>query len=89
MEHARIKSLCGLMDSVGFHTYVYEDFAEETFSVLRALGSALGSPGDDAALVGSFNSQDVSDSIVTHFKVALTPLCPISLSFSNRPWCCC
>ncbi|KAF8536566.1 peptidase C65 Otubain-domain-containing protein [Trichophaea hybrida] len=68
MEHARIKSLNGLMESVGIQNYIYEDMAEETFNVFRTLSSGSISPADDSALVGIFNDPNVSDSIVTHFK---------------------
>jgi hypothetical protein len=69
MEHARITSLNGLMDSVGIQSYIYEDMAEETFNVFRTLSSGTISLTNDSALVTIFNDPNVSDSIVTHFKV--------------------
>ncbi|KAI5842311.1 peptidase C65 Otubain-domain-containing protein [Tricharina praecox] len=68
MEHARIASLSGLMESVGFQSYIYEDFAEATFSLFTTLNSGNISPSDDAPLVSTFNDPSISDSIVTHFK---------------------
>jgi len=69
MEHARIASLNGLMESVGFQSYIYEDFAEATFDLFTTLSSGTISPSDDAPLVSTFNDPSISDSIVTHFKV--------------------
>lgn len=69
MEHARIASLNGLMESVGFQAYIYEDFAEATFNLFTTLSSSNISPSDDSPLVNTFNDPGISDSIVTHFKV--------------------
>lgn len=69
MEHARISSLSGLMDSVGFQSYIYEDFAEATYNLFSTLGAGTFSASDDAVLLSTFNDPGVSDAIVTHFKV--------------------
>jgi hypothetical protein len=66
MEHARITSLNGLMESVGIQSYIYEDFAEATFALFNALGSIN---ADEAQLLNTLNDGSLSDSIVTHFKV--------------------
>jgi ubiquitin thioesterase protein OTUB1 len=70
MEHARITSLNGVMESVGFQSYIYEDFAEATFDLFSALGSMI--PSGEAQLLNTFNDAGLSDSIVTHFKVDST-----------------
>ena len=73
MEYARITSLNGLMEATGYRSYIYEDFAEATFELFTTLSSGAIAPNDDSALVKTFNDPDLSDSIVTHFKVGLAP----------------
>lgn len=65
MEHARITSLNGLMESVGYQSYVYEDFAEATFALFSTLQN---NPADEANLLDTFNDSGLSDCIITHFK---------------------
>ncbi|KAI5806904.1 peptidase C65 Otubain-domain-containing protein [Geopyxis carbonaria] len=67
MQHARIKSLNGLMNAFGIQPYIYEDFADTTFDIFIALcGSA---PYNHDDLLKSFNDPGISDSIITHMKL--------------------
>lgn len=70
-EHARIESLCKLLDSVGMADYLYEDFVDETKNLLKTISQspAIDSPYDDKILVEAFNKDDISNSIITHLKL--------------------
>lgn len=66
MEHARFSSLNNLMESVGFQSYIFEDFAQATLDLFN---SFIGAPSDYDLLIDTFNNPAISDAIVTHFKV--------------------
>ncbi|KAF2146228.1 uncharacterized protein K452DRAFT_220097 [Aplosporella prunicola CBS 121167] len=66
-EQARLGSLANILNQVGFPQDVYEDFAEETFSLLRKLVNVPS--GDEAQLLAAFNDEMVSQSIITHLKL--------------------
>lgn len=66
MEHARIKSLNGLMEAAGFPLLVFEDMADMTFAVLTDLQQMQYNAD---MLQGKFCDPEYSDAIVTHLKV--------------------
>lgn len=68
MEHARIKSLSGLMENAGLPTLVYEDFAGMTFEILSKLSTLT-----PDMLLEKFCNPEYSDAIVMHFKVGFPP----------------
>jgi ubiquitin thioesterase protein OTUB1 len=68
-EETRLHSMKNMLNSVGFQEPLYEDFAEETFELLRRTGSSVPLGDNGAALLGAFNDQSVSMAIITHLKV--------------------
>lgn len=71
MEYARITSLNNLMNLAGLESYIYEDFAEATFSLFGQISSSptIDHPYDVSEVLNAFNNQDISNAIITHFKV--------------------
>ncbi|KAK7607439.1 peptidase C65 Otubain-domain-containing protein [Phyllosticta paracitricarpa] len=67
-EQSRLRSLANLLNQVGFQADMYEDFAEETFALLRKLSSNAHAT-DDSVLLDAFNDEIVSQSIITHLKL--------------------
>lgn len=68
-EQSRLRSLANLLNQVGFQPDMCDDFAEETFTLLRKL-SANAPSTDESVLLEAFNDQGVSLSIITHLKVS-------------------
>ncbi|KAI9799306.1 MAG: hypothetical protein M1825_004799 [Sarcosagium campestre] len=68
-EEARMLSLNNLLKTVGFEEHVYEDFVEETIDLLRFIASSLFTEFDDAALLAKFNDVNVSNAVITHFRL--------------------
>lgn len=73
MEYARITSLNNLMNIAGLESYIYEDFAEATFSLFGQISASpvIDNPYDVSEVVNAFNDPDISNAIITHFKVRL------------------
>lgn len=69
-EESRLKSLNNLLNSVGFREEIYEDFVDETISLLRGTAASIPCHDDGAALLGSFNDAGMSNAIITHFRVS-------------------
>jgi len=71
MQYARIASLNGLMILAGLQPFIYEDFAEVTFELLGAINSppAIDTPWDVSIIAERFNNPEISNAIITHFKV--------------------
>lgn len=69
-EHARIKSMDGLLQAVGIAQHIVEDFAEVTFSLLNDIASPQYT---SQMLLKSFNQDDISSYIICHLKVT----CPV------------
>lgn len=69
-EESRLKSLNNLLNSVGFQEGIYEDFVDETITLLRATAASIPCHDDGAALLASFNDAGLSNAIITHFRVS-------------------
>lgn len=69
-EEARLKSLNNLLNSVGFQEHLYEDFVDATITLLREISASIPCHDDGATLWASFNDPDVSNGIITHFRVS-------------------
>lgn len=74
MQYARIASLNGLMILAGLQPFIYEDFAEVTFELLGAINSppAIDTPWDVSIIAERFNNPEISNAIITHFKVGIS-----------------
>lgn len=68
-EESRLKSLNNLLNSVGFREDIYEDFVDETVSLLRATAASIPCHDNGDALLTSFNDAGLSNGIITHFRV--------------------
>ncbi|KAI4123969.1 MAG: hypothetical protein LQ347_005919 [Umbilicaria vellea] len=68
-EESRLKSLNNLLNSVGFQEEIYEDFVDETISLLRGTAASIPCHDDGAALLASFNDAGLSNAIITHFRL--------------------
>jgi ubiquitin thioesterase protein OTUB1 len=78
VEEVRLNSMGNLLDHAGYHREIWIDFAEEAFSLLRALGDSL-QLMDGAAegiLLTTFNDPSTSMAIITFFKVSFMHSCP-------------
>lgn len=70
-EETRLRSLSNVLNAAGFEAYLYEDFAEELFELMRELGAALGKGDGDALLHEKFNDESIQNCVITHMKVTL------------------
>ncbi|KAF1982881.1 cysteine proteinase [Aulographum hederae CBS 113979] len=65
-EETRLRSLANLFLALGHPEHVYEDFAEETYSLLRTIANTN---DDGETLLATFNDYGTSMSIITHIKL--------------------
>ena len=70
-EETRLRSLSNVLNAAGFEVYLYEDFAEELFELMRELGAALSKGDGDALLHEKFNNESIQNCVITHMKVLL------------------
>ncbi|KAI9835674.1 MAG: hypothetical protein M1838_005226 [Thelocarpon superellum] len=68
-EETRLRSLNNLLNLAGFQHYLYEDFVDETISLLRLIASSPPSATGDTLLFDKFNDPAVSNAIITHFRL--------------------
>ncbi|KAI9833326.1 MAG: hypothetical protein M1819_003721 [Sarea resinae] len=68
-EQARLKSLNNLLNNAGFQEYLYEDFVDETLQLLRETAATVPVTDDGEALLASFNDPNVSNAVITHFRL--------------------
>lgn len=72
-EETRLKSLNNLLNSLGFQEHLYEDFVETTLDLLRQISASIPVQDDGAALLAAFNEPEISNGIITHFRVGRHP----------------
>jgi ubiquitin thioesterase protein OTUB1 len=65
-EETRLKSLQNILKEVGFQEHLYEDFVDETLSLLKETAEAT---DEGEALLEAFNDFSRSQSIITFLKV--------------------
>lgn len=58
-----------MLDDVGFSATTYEDFADQTFSLLEELATSLSKHDDGNLLLTTFNDLGISSAITFHFRV--------------------
>lgn len=71
-EETRLKSLHNLMNVAGFDKWSYEDYADETYGLLRKYMGMLDAANVEESLVTDFNNEELQNYIITHFKVCET-----------------
>lgn len=85
-EEKRLKGMSELIKASGLSESLFEDFAEETFSLLQKVASAL--PNSDeasASLSTTFNDLSECAAIITHFRASLYPFTgPTKLGWAQR-----
>jgi len=57
------------MNVAGFNKWSYEDFADETYGLLRKYMGLIDDANVEAMLVADFNNEEIQNYIITHFKV--------------------
>jgi ubiquitin thioesterase protein OTUB1 len=73
-EEARLRSLSNVLNSAGFQPYLYEDFADAVFTLIRSIADAINEGNGDEVLMNAFNDESVQNYVITHFKVRTTRL---------------
>lgn len=68
-EEARLRSLSNVLNSAGFDAYLYEDFADATFNLVRDVANAIDAGNGDEVLLNAFNDESTQNYVITHFKV--------------------
>jgi ubiquitin thioesterase protein OTUB1 len=71
-EEARLRSLSNVLNSAGFEPYLYEDFADAVFTLIRSIADAINDGNGDEVLMNAFNDESVQNYVITHFKVMTT-----------------
>lgn len=71
-EEARLNSMGNLMEHAGYVRYIWIEFADSAFELLRKLGDSLQAMDGAAAdiLLSTFNDLGESMAIITYFKVS-------------------
>jgi ubiquitin thioesterase protein OTUB1 len=71
MEFARIVSLNNLMSMAGMEPYIFEDFVDATITLFNRISASpvIDRPYDVSPVVDAFNDTELSNAIITHFKV--------------------
>jgi ubiquitin thioesterase protein OTUB1 len=70
-EETRLKSLGNVINMAGYSQFIWEDFADEIYSLLRKCMSAS-SANSEAFLLEHFNNEEVQNQIITYLKVRCT-----------------
>jgi hypothetical protein len=69
----------------GYSQFIWEDFADEIYSLLRKCMSAS-SANSEAFLLEHFNNEEVQNQIITYLKVRFTTVvAPTYTYHSSRP----
>jgi hypothetical protein len=68
-EEARLRSLSNVLNQAGFESYLYEDFADELFTLIRSIANAITEGNGDEVLMNAFNDESIQNYVITHFKV--------------------
>jgi hypothetical protein len=69
MEEARLRSLSNVLNSAGFQPYLYEDFADAVFNLIRSIADGINDGNGEEVLMNAFNDESLQNYVITHFKV--------------------
>lgn len=70
VEEARLRSLTNVVVQAGFSQMVFDDFADETYTLLREIANAVNEGHDAVALLfEKFNDSTIQDYIISHLRV--------------------
>ncbi|WPH01714.1 Hypothetical protein R9X50_00456600 [Acrodontium crateriforme] len=67
-EEARLRSLHNVVNNAGYSPYLYEDFADAVFDILRKLSVSLQIGNAEELLLESFNDETEQNYVITYFK---------------------
>ncbi|GAB7351899.1 hypothetical protein MBLNU459_g2441t1 [Dothideomycetes sp. NU459] len=67
-EETRLRSLSNLINLAGYDHTMLDDFADETYDLLRKCRGWINVPNAEDKLVHAFNDEGVQNSIITHLK---------------------
>jgi ubiquitin thioesterase protein OTUB1 len=70
-EETRLKSLGNVINMAGYSQFIWEDFADEIYALLRKCMSAS-SANSEAFLLEHFNNEEIQNQIITYLKVRYT-----------------
>lgn len=68
-ELARLRSLSNVCNQAGFDLDIYEDFADETYDLLKKLPEAVAVGNAEDVLLQTFTDEVVQNYIITHLRV--------------------
>ena len=68
-EETRLRSLSNVLNAAGYDAMLYEDFADETFELLRKVASAVQTGTAEDVLLETFNDETLQNYVITHLKV--------------------
>ncbi|KAF2763961.1 cysteine proteinase [Teratosphaeria nubilosa] len=68
-EEVRLKSLTNVLIAAGYSQDLFEDFADETYELLRKVGAALQTGSAETVLHEAFNDETVQNYIITHLRL--------------------
>ncbi|KAK3070278.1 hypothetical protein LTR53_010725 [Teratosphaeriaceae sp. CCFEE 6253] len=74
-EETRLRSLSNVLNAAGFQPFLYDDFADEAFDLLRKVASVMHAGSAHDVLYEAFNDDMMQNYIITYFKVCLTDDC--------------
>lgn len=69
-ELARLRSLSNVCNLAGFDLDLYEDFADETYNLLKKLPEALVVGDAEEVLLQTFCDETIPNYIITHLRVS-------------------
>lgn len=84
-EEARLRSLSNVLNQAGFEPYLYEDFADELFGLIRSIANAINEGNGDEVLMNAFNDESTQNYVITHFKVRIDVLLLIHDRYTDTP----
>lgn len=58
-----------MLNAAGFDEMLYEDFANETFELLRKVAAAMQDGTAEEVILEAFNDDNLQNYIITHLKV--------------------
>jgi ubiquitin thioesterase protein OTUB1 len=68
-ELARLSSLQNILDAAGFQDWLYQDYADEAYALLKKLPEALQIGNSADVLHEAFNDEDTQMSIIYYTRV--------------------
>ncbi|KAF2486057.1 peptidase C65 Otubain-domain-containing protein [Neohortaea acidophila] len=67
-EETRLRSSSNILNMAGFDPFIYEDFADAMFDLLRDVASAMQAGHAEQTLLAAFNDESNQASILTYLK---------------------